>query len=114
MTDRERQIRQNVRNFLLVATMAELKAELRISQDKGDTLRARFVQELIEEAEPEELGKMTTDELVRYFNIMTMGGVMIKAGDDQTKRHLPIVKGLLQQRGVAVEDGKLLTPAIGV
>jgi hypothetical protein len=40
-----RQIRQNVRNFLLIATMDELKVELTI----GDPVRQSFVQELIDE-----------------------------------------------------------------
>ena len=51
LTDCERTIRQNVRNFLMVATVDELRRELRISEERGDALRARFVRELIDESE---------------------------------------------------------------
>lgn len=49
-----RQLRQNVRSFLLVATMDELKKEEQISLDRGDLFRAECVQELIAEKEAEE------------------------------------------------------------
>lgn len=44
-------LRQNVRNFLLVATLDELKRELEISISRKDTERAKYVQELIDEYE---------------------------------------------------------------
>ncbi len=50
----ERQLRMNVRNFLLVATPEEMAGELKLSQDRGDKLRERFVQELIDERKAEE------------------------------------------------------------
>ncbi len=49
LTARERSIRRNVRNFLMVATPSELAQEKRISISQGDLLRARFVQELIDD-----------------------------------------------------------------
>jgi len=45
----DRQLRQNVRNFLMTATLDELKKELAISKQRGDAKRAQFVQELINE-----------------------------------------------------------------
>jgi hypothetical protein len=47
----DRQLRMNVRNFLLVATRDELWKELEISNERGDLKRARFVQELLDEDE---------------------------------------------------------------
>jgi hypothetical protein len=44
-----RQLRQNVRNFLLVATPEELQKELELSKAKKDEWRAKFIQELIDE-----------------------------------------------------------------
>jgi len=52
LTKAQRQIRMNVRNFLLVATMAELQKELTISLNSKDTFRAACVRELIEEMSP--------------------------------------------------------------
>ncbi len=49
LTDRERQVRQDVRNFLINATLAELRLELEISNERGNAFRARCVQELIDE-----------------------------------------------------------------
>lgn len=49
LTDAERRVRNNVRNYLLLATPAELRREWKISEDRGDVLRAQFIQELIEE-----------------------------------------------------------------
>lgn len=46
LTPAQRQLRQNVRNFLLIATIPELERELEISE--GD--RKIFVQELLDEA----------------------------------------------------------------
>lgn len=42
----QRQLRQNVRNFLLIATIPELERELEISE--GD--RKTYVQELLDQA----------------------------------------------------------------
>ena len=47
---RDRQFRRNVRNFLLVATDAELRVELKLSLERREYLRATFVQELLDEA----------------------------------------------------------------
>ena len=46
LTPAQRQIRQNVRNFLLIATIEELEVELTI----GDDFRKQCVQELLDEA----------------------------------------------------------------
>lgn len=45
LTRAQRQIRQNVRNFLLIATMPELELEAEI----GDEMRKKFVREIIAE-----------------------------------------------------------------
>ena len=50
MITRDRQFRMNVRNFLLVATDAELRVELKMSLDHREYLRATFIQELLDEA----------------------------------------------------------------
>lgn len=49
LTPAERQTRMNVRNFLLIATLAELVRELEISMERNDLFRARCIRELIEE-----------------------------------------------------------------
>lgn len=50
LNEDQRRVRMNVRNAMMIATMDELRKELQISLDRNDTLRARFVQELIDEA----------------------------------------------------------------
>jgi len=45
----DRQLRMNVRNFLMTATLDELKKELAISKQRGDAKRAQFIQEMIDE-----------------------------------------------------------------
>lgn len=49
LSHHERTLRSNIRGFLLTATLEELKKELTISKDRGDTFRAECVQELIDE-----------------------------------------------------------------
>ena len=43
--------RQNVRNYLVPMTMAELQRELNMSVERGDTKRAGYVSEFIREVE---------------------------------------------------------------
>ena len=47
LTPAQRQLRQNVRNFLLTASIPELERELQLSTNPD---RKRFVQELLDEA----------------------------------------------------------------
>lgn len=47
LTSRQKAIRQNIRNFLMTANPAELKAELKISLDAGDKFRAEVIRELM-------------------------------------------------------------------
>lgn len=54
LTPAQRQIRMNVRNFLLVATIQELETELRISKESKDNLRAVCVRQLLDQAIREE------------------------------------------------------------
>lgn len=49
LTPTERNVRANVRNFLLTASLEELRRELALSFERNDSMRARFVQELITE-----------------------------------------------------------------
>ena len=49
LTPMLRDLRMNVRNFLLTATLEQLNVELEYSHEIKDTWRARFVEELIEE-----------------------------------------------------------------
>ena len=49
LTHAERQVRMSVRNFLLTANRAELEAELRLSEERGDTFRAACVRELMDD-----------------------------------------------------------------
>jgi len=49
MTNNERAIRCAIRNFLLVATPAELQTELAISLEREDNFRAECIRELIAE-----------------------------------------------------------------
>ena len=41
------QLRMNVRNFLMVATEAEVRGELALSIERGDTERAGYVEECL-------------------------------------------------------------------
>jgi hypothetical protein len=62
--------------------------------------------------EREQLNEMSTVELAAYWNIIQMQLRMM--GDrSQAERHGPIVKELLQGRGVQPQDGKRLTKAAG-
>lgn len=54
MTIAQKQIRQNIRNFLLTATAEQLQAEYQISVDSGDNFRAMCVNEIILENEENE------------------------------------------------------------
>ncbi len=54
LTPAQRQIRMNVRNFLLVATIEELETELRISNNTNDNFRAVCVRQLLDQAIREE------------------------------------------------------------
>lgn len=49
LPERQRRIRTVIRDFLLVATLEELRQEKQISLDLNDTFRAECVQELIDE-----------------------------------------------------------------
>jgi hypothetical protein len=49
LTTQQRNIRMNVRNFLLIATKEELELELKLSLQRNDQFRAECVQELIDE-----------------------------------------------------------------
>lgn len=51
MTQQQRQMRMNIRNFLLVATPEELQGELQLSIERNDSFRADCIRELIEEDE---------------------------------------------------------------
>ncbi len=53
LTDAQRNLRINVRNFLMVATPEELQKELQLSLDAKQPFRAECVRELIAEAEAE-------------------------------------------------------------
>jgi hypothetical protein len=56
-----------------------------------------------------ELAKMNDRELVAYYNILTMGGGMIQAAPEgKGPRHLGIVCGLLADRGIGYETGRLI------
>lgn len=50
LTPAQRQNRQNVRNYLLVATIPEIEKEIEISKERKDEDRARFCQEVLDEA----------------------------------------------------------------
>jgi hypothetical protein len=50
MTPGQRQTRMNIRNFLLIATPAQLAQELEIAINQGDTFRANCIKELISES----------------------------------------------------------------
>jgi len=44
-------LRQDIRNFLIPLTTAELQRELDLSIDMGDTVRAGYVEEFIRDLE---------------------------------------------------------------
>jgi hypothetical protein len=45
-----RQVRAAVRAFLMTATIEEIRRELEISVERGDTVRAGYVEEYLNEA----------------------------------------------------------------
>lgn len=47
------QLRQNIRNFLLTASLEQLEKELILSISRNDAQRAKYVQELIYEHKKE-------------------------------------------------------------
>lgn len=47
--DQNRQLRQNLRNYLLTASEEEAQKEIKISRDQGDETRAKIIEELISE-----------------------------------------------------------------
>lgn len=49
LSPEKRDLRMNIRNFLLTATPAELQKELEISNDRGDKFRAMCIVELLNE-----------------------------------------------------------------
>ncbi len=49
LTLAQRQVRMNIRNFLLIATLDELKREKELSLERNDPFHAECVQELIDE-----------------------------------------------------------------
>jgi hypothetical protein len=49
MTDYEKQLRQNIRNYLYPMTPTEMEKELEISHERRDALRIRFIEEYIAE-----------------------------------------------------------------
>lgn len=49
MTDYERQLRQNIRNYLYPMTIEQMEVELEISHERRDVLRIRFIEEYIAE-----------------------------------------------------------------
>ncbi len=53
MTQFQRQLRQNIRNFLMVATFEQMFLEHCISVERGDEFRAQVIAELIREDYPE-------------------------------------------------------------
>jgi len=53
LTQQQKQLRANIRNFLLLASLEELKKELTISLERGDGFRAEVIKELICEEELE-------------------------------------------------------------
>ena len=54
-TPQERQIRESVRAFLLIATPEEIRGELQLSLDRRDLWRSMCIAELLCEIEPREI-----------------------------------------------------------
>ena len=49
LTSAQRQLRMNIRNFLLTASRDDLKKELEISLERKDEFRAECIRELMDE-----------------------------------------------------------------
>jgi hypothetical protein len=54
MTDDQKRYRMNIRNFLIVATLAELQVERGLALERGDGFKAACIDELIEASLREE------------------------------------------------------------
>ena len=66
-------VRMNVRNFLLGATLEEIRNEIIISMEKKDTLRAEYCLEMLAEALPARTGG-TLHEFVKKHDVTMIGG----------------------------------------
>lgn len=49
LTQAQKTVRSNVRNFLIIATLPELQREFNLSLERNDHFRAKCVRELIDE-----------------------------------------------------------------
>lgn len=72
----DRNLRQNVRNFLLTATKKEMRQELLISIEREDFKRAMFVAECLAE-ETSDLRKESLHDFVKEQDVSLVGGKVV-------------------------------------
>ena len=69
-------LRQNVRNFLLPLTIAEVEQELIVSIERGDTVRARYVEEFLDELHAEFAGLVDGDDWSDDDEVFDVRGIL--------------------------------------
>jgi hypothetical protein len=73
LTADQRNVRASVRNFMLCASPAEIRKEIVISLDRGDSFRAACCLEVLLEELPERDGT-TLHEFVKLHDVSVVGG----------------------------------------
>jgi hypothetical protein len=68
-------LRQNVRNFLLPLTIAEVEKELEISIERGDARRAEYVREFLNELYEDFAGSVDDDEWADGDDCLNVRGI---------------------------------------
>jgi hypothetical protein len=83
----EQMLRSNVRNFLLTASRKEVRQEILLSLDRGDSLRAALCLEVLLEELPERTGT-TLHEFVKSNDVSFVGGEhVVKVFTFDTRLH---------------------------
>ena len=68
-------LRQNVRNFLLPLTIAEVERELEISLERGDMTRAGYVEEFLLELHADFAGLTGDDDWADGDEVFDVRGI---------------------------------------
>ena len=75
-TKDQRQLRSNIRNFLLTASRKQVRLEILLSLDRGDVFRAQCCLEVLLEELPERTGT-TLHEFVKKHDVSVVGGDVV-------------------------------------
>ena len=79
LDDFHKNIRSNIRNFLLTASPAQIRKEIAFSLDRNDIFRAQCCLEVLLEELPERTGT-TLHEFVKKHDVSVVGGDVVTVG----------------------------------